>query len=297
MFGFLNLNKIKYQTSREAVNLVQSIVKPSKVGHAGTLDPLATGVLVVAVGPATRLVQHVQGLSKTYLAEFRLGFESDTEDVAGQIVEIPAAPVIQESEMKRVLPEFVGELPQTPPRFSALKIQGERAYRLARQGKTVELKPRIIEIFSLELVWFKYPEFCLKIHCGSGTYVRSLGRDIGTRLGSGAIMTGLVRTRIGNFLLEESLASDAIDQDVIDRNLLLPQDHLNELKQVRVSDEQLLPFANGCAWTPDHPIHEEQIAAVDQSNRLLAILKKRSEQQFTPNVNFANYWIERQTGL
>jgi tRNA pseudouridine55 synthase len=293
VFGFLNINKVKYQTSREAVNAVQRRVKPSKVGHAGTLDPLATGVLVIGVGPATRLTQYVQRIPKTYIADFRLGVESDTEDVAGQIKTVPDAPVVSERELVAVLPEFFGEIQQMPPTFSALMVQGERAYSLARKGVAVELKSRTIEIHHLQLIWFKYPDFQLEIRCGSGTYVRSLGRDIGRRLSSGAIMTKLVRTAIGGFLLPDSLPSDSITSEAIARHLIPPQFQLGDLKRVNVSDDQLERFANGCAWIPDREIDDEEVAAVDASDRLLAILKKRTVNRFTPNINFSNYWLKQ----
>ncbi len=134
MFGFLNVNKVKYQTSREVVNLVQRWVKPFKVGHGGTLDPMATGILVIGVGPATRLTQYVQRMPKTYVADFRLGFESDTEDVSGEIITVPGATQIEESTLAAILPEFIGQIEQHPPRYSALKIGGERAYALARKA-------------------------------------------------------------------------------------------------------------------------------------------------------------------
>ena len=135
MFGFLNINKPPHVTSRGAVNAIQKLIKPTRVGHAGTLDPLATGVLVLCVGPATRLTRFIQDQSKVYLADFELGVVSDTEDRYGKKQTIPSAPEVSADELTAILPTFIGEILQRPPAFSALKIQGKRAYTLARQGK------------------------------------------------------------------------------------------------------------------------------------------------------------------
>ena len=151
MIGFINSNKQPGQTSREAVNAVQRLVRPAKIGHCGTLDPLATGVLVVCVGPATRLTNLVHEASKTYIGDFRLGVSSDTEDIEGELVPLVDAPEITAAQIESVLPEFVGAIDQMPPKFSALKINGKRAYDLARQGKEVKLKSRQIQVSSLRL--------------------------------------------------------------------------------------------------------------------------------------------------
>ncbi len=155
------------------------------------------------------------------------------------------------------------------------------------------MSPRTIEVYSLKLTGFEFPDFQLEICCGSGTYVRSLGRDIGRRLASGAIMTGLRRTEIGNFGIAESLSSDSITPESIEQQLALPQLHLGQLKQVFVSDEQLPRFANGCAWTPSEPMDDDEVAAIDQAGRLLTILKRRRTDRYTPNLNFSHYWLQQ----
>src|SRR5206468_2581373 len=145
-------------TSRDVVNRVQRLVRPHKVGHAGTLDPQATGVLVLALGPATRLVEYVQQMPKTYQATFLLGRTSDTEDIAGTVVELPAPVVPTRAEIETAIPRFLGTIEQRPPAYSALKVAGRRAYELARRGDAVELAPRSIEVHSLEIVRYDYPE-------------------------------------------------------------------------------------------------------------------------------------------
>ena len=293
MFGFLNVDKAKHKTSRQIVTAVKKLCKPFKVGHAGTLDPLATGVLVVCVGPATRLTKFAQALPKTYVASFRLGFESDSEDVFGDIRELAEAPMVTAADIEAVLPEFVGEIEQVPPRFSALKVNGKRAYQLARKGTEFEMKPRTIFIEGLKLKSLNYPDFEIEIKCGSGTYVRSLGRDIGRRLGSGAIMTALQRSSIGSFAVENSLHSEDISLESIKRELIKPQQFIAGLDYVSVPNDQIERFVNGHVWVPEAPIEAQEVGAIDDSGRLLAILNRKAAESYTPKTNFSKYWLEQ----
>lgn len=290
LIGFINLDKQPGQTSRDAVNVVQRLVRPAKIGHCGTLDPLATGVLVVCVGPATRLTNLVQEASKTYVGDFRLGVSSDTEDIDGQVEPLVDAPVIAPAEIEAVLPEFVGQIEQMPPKFSALKVNGKRAYDLARQGKEVKLKPRQIQVHSLRLIGFDYPNFQLEIECGSGTYVRSLGRDIGARVGSAAIMTALQRTAIGSFSVANAVSAMDLNAHSISQHLL-PVDHcLDSLERVVINDAQARGLIDA---QPLHlPSHADfdRVIAVDRKDRVLAVLHRRDENIFTPKINFSKYW-------
>src|SRR5205823_5221065 len=147
---------------------VQRLVRPHKVGHAGTLDPLATGVLIVAIGPATRLVEYIQRMPKTYQGTFLLGRTSNTEDVEGAVVELPNAAVPMREEILAAIPRFLGTIEQRPPAFSALKIAGRSAYKLARRGEAIELAPRPVEIHAIDLLGYQYPELELRVRCGSG---------------------------------------------------------------------------------------------------------------------------------
>ena len=202
--GLLNLNKPVGMTSRQAVNVVQRLAGPAKAGHAGTLDPLASGVLVVCVGGATRLIEYVQRMRKRYVGTFLLGRQSITEDTEGDVTELPDAPVPNWQEIEAAAQRFVGRIEQRPPAFSALKVQGRAAYKLARQGKPVVLVPRPVDIHRIEIQSYEYPELVLAVECGSGTYVRSLGRDLAETLGTAAVMSALVRTSIGSHRLEEA---------------------------------------------------------------------------------------------
>ncbi len=296
MFGFLNINKPVDWTSRAAVNAVQKRVWPSRVGHAGTLDPLATGVLVVAVGPATRLAKYVQAMPKTYVAQFRLGLESDTEDVLGDIVDVADAKPVSANQLTAVLPEFVGTIMQVPPKFSALKVKGKRAYELARKGNEVKLAARQIEIYKIKLNRFEYPDFQITIDCGSGTYVRSLGRDLGRKLGSGAIMTGLARTAVGQFEVDAGISPDDLTLEQIQAQLISPQNGLPRFPRVYVPDDQAEKFANGHSWSPLTPLPSDEALAIDPSGRLLTILRQRSPGLFTPAINFSHYWLNNARG-
>ncbi len=217
--GILNIDKPAGITSRRVVDRVVKLTKQGrkrlKVGHAGTLDPIATGVLVVCVGPATRLIQYIQEQRKEYRVTFLLGRRSDTDDIEGEVVETPDVELVLREQIVSLLPRFIGTIEQVPPRFSAVHVDGERAYILARQGRDVDLQPRPVVVHRLEIVRFEYPELVLDIQCGSGTYVRSIGRDLGEALGCGAVMSALVRTRIGTFELENAVPFDELDDDTV----------------------------------------------------------------------------------
>ena len=243
--GLLNVHKPAALTSRQVVDHIQRLVHPAKVGHAGTLDPLATGVLLVCVGPATRLISRVQEGRKRYVGRFRLGQRSDTEDIDGEVVAGGDWSGVTRLQLEQLLPEFVGSILQTPPQISALKVGGQRAYKLARRGHVVDLKPRPVEVFSLELTEFEPPEFELRVECGSGTYIRSLGRDIGERLGCGAVMSTLCRTAIGRFRFEESVTLEALNATTLPAMLVPPQAVLPELPRRKLDPAEIVAVRQG----------------------------------------------------
>jgi tRNA pseudouridine55 synthase len=236
--GILNVAKPSGITSRQVVDRVARLVRPDKAGHAGTLDPLATGVLIVCVGKATRLIDCIHDLPKTYRAEFLLGRQSDTDDVTGQVVLLADAPNVTRETIEAVLPSFVGRIQQAPPRFSAVHVGGKRAYELARQGKDFELSPREVEVARIELLYFSYPMFEIAIDCGSGTYVRSLGRDIGKVLGSGAVLSALARIQIGPYRVEDAVELDDLNLETIGRHLLAPATAVEHLPKYRATVDE-----------------------------------------------------------
>ncbi len=243
--GLLNIHKPAALTSRQVVDRVQKLVYPAKAGHAGTLDPLATGVLLVCVGPATRLISRVQQGRKRYVGRFQLGQRSDTEDIEGEIVPAGDWSGVTRLQIEQLFPEFLGSILQTPPQISALKVGGERAYKLARRGVVVDLKPRPVEVFSLEMRDFQPPEFELQVECGTGTYIRSLGRDIGERLGCGAVMSGLCRMAIGPFRLEGAVSLDSLNVATLSAALVPPQAILPDLPCWKLDTDEIVAVRQG----------------------------------------------------
>ena len=291
MFGIVNLNKPVGWTSRDAVNRVQSLVKPAKVGHAGTLDPLATGVLVVCVGPATRLISHVQQQEKEYHATFLLGRTSPSDDIESEVTEIDDAVQPSLEEIVAQLPHLVGRIEQLPPKYCALKVDGKRAYELARRGEDVKLKSRPVEVYELKILSYDYPELQLVIRCGSGTYVRSIGRDLAESLGTGAVMSALVRTAIGNFRVADALDVEGLDAERITENLQSPLLAVPHLRQIELDQSQLRDIGNGRLIDVSHFASQsftdgDQVAAIDASGRLAAILVPKRQNMLGPAINF-----------
>ena len=175
MFGVININKPQGWSSRATLARVERLLRPVKVGHAGTLDPLAEGVLVACLGPATRLIEHVQRMPKEYRATFLVGRRSPSDDVDSEVELLVDPPTPTRAEIESLLPRFTGVIEQRPPAFSAVKIDGQRAYKLARRGREVETSLRKVEVYEILLERYDYPEVELSIRCSSGTYVRSIG--------------------------------------------------------------------------------------------------------------------------
>ena len=207
MDGFINVLKPTGLSSHDVVDIVRRIFKQKRVGHAGTLDPAAAGILPVALGRAARLVEYMEGADKSYRAEIAFGYATDTGDVYGEVIERVENPVLpSEEELRSVLGQFVGVITQTPPAYSAIKVGGQRAYDLARQGAAVEMRARTVRIDQLELVHADaaHARILVDVDCAKGTYIRSLCTDIGTALGLPATMRFLLRTRVGGFMLADS---------------------------------------------------------------------------------------------
>lgn len=210
MNGLLVIDKPAGLTSRDVVNRVQRwLPRKTKIGHTGTLDPLATGVLVVCVGAATRLADYVQAMGKTYVSRFRLGATSTTDDADGVITETPNAIPPTRDQIDSALSSFVGTIEQVPPSFSALKVEGRRAHDLARMGAEVPLVARTVRIDAIRVLAYDWPFLDVDIECGKGTYVRSIARDLGAKLGVGGLVQTLRRTRVGPFAAEQGVSPDA----------------------------------------------------------------------------------------
>lgn len=211
--GWIALDKPLGMTSTQAVAVVRRLLNAKKAGHAGTLDPLASGLLPLAFGEATKTVPYVVDGEKAYRFTVTFGIETDTDDSEGRIVsQSEARPT--EQQILAALPKFTGAITQVPPRYSAIKIDGERAYDLARGGETVELQPRIVEIHTLTLLSFDGQSVVLEAECGKGTYVRAIARDLGRALGCFGYVTALRRTRVGPFTEADAVTLASLEADV-----------------------------------------------------------------------------------
>jgi tRNA pseudouridine55 synthase len=202
--GTIAVYKPKGISSFGMIRKLRQMTGVKKIGHAGTLDPLASGVLVVGIGrEATRELHNSVQAGKEYLANIRLGIESTTDDEEGEKTEVNTEKIPSLEDIERVIPKFEGKIMQAPPAFSAVKIKGERAYKLAREGKDVVMNKRRVEVKKIELLKYKWPFLDLRIETGPGVYIRSLARDIGRELGVGGYLVGLERTRVGEFRIED----------------------------------------------------------------------------------------------
>jgi tRNA pseudouridine55 synthase len=289
--GLLNLHKPAGMTSRDVVNIVQRLVRPLKVGHAGTLDPLATGVLVVCVGTATRLIEFVQRMPKTYVGTFLFGRKSDTEDIEGRVIELadPPRPTFEQISLAAV--KLTGEIWQRPPAYSALKVAGRRAYELARKGKPVELKPRPITVHRLEInsyqYSYQYPVVVLEVQCGSGTYIRSLGRDLAESLGTAAVMSALNRTAIGNFQLENAVDPASLTAENLPRHLLPLMRAVEYLPRVDLTPQEVARLGHGLTIDKRNSLPEAaEYAGVSPTGELCSVLVPRGNTQLAPSLNF-----------
>jgi tRNA pseudouridine55 synthase len=258
MNGTLIIDKPEDWTSHDVVAKLRGILKTRRIGHAGTLDPFATGVLVVCTGVATRLMQFLVGLDKEYTATVRLGFATDTQDLTGKpISSLESSNGLTAAEVLRVLFEFQGEQKQLPPMFSAKKVGGERLHKAARAGIEVERQPSSINIYSLAMLddgaFTENPDgsrdFVMKVKCSSGTYIRTLAHDIGARLGVGAHLSALRRTAVGQFKIDRALSLTEIEQKkaegVIESAMIRPAETLSHLPGLRLNQELLKMLSHG----------------------------------------------------
>jgi tRNA pseudouridine55 synthase len=253
--GILVVDKPVGMTSHDVVEIIRKGTNIRRAGHTGTLDPRASGVLVVLIGPAVRLSEFVSASDKRYQAIIRLGGTTDTYDADGRFTGKNEAPVsVTETQFNDVLQHFVGEIEQTPPPYSAVKVQGRKAYEMARQGEEVELAPRKINVFHLEVLEWAPPEVVIDVHCSSGTYVRSLANDLGTELGCGAYLVGLRRTKSGRFSLREAT----------------PLRKLQEAFTVGNWYQYLIPAAEALAEWPAVELSPEEVDEVKHGHRVKA---------------------------
>jgi len=257
--GWLVIDKALNIGSTSVVSRLKHILKPAKIGHAGTLDPLATGVLPIALGNATKLIPYVMDGTKIYDFQVTWGSETETDDAEGQVTSTSSSRPT-EAEIRAILPSFIGVIEQVPPAYSALKVAGQRAYALARKGQEVQLSARAIKIEDLHLLRFNQDSADFRVVCGKGTYVRSLGRDIGRKLGCLGHITVLRRMACGPFRIEDSVSMEQVESGC---PVLPISSALKQMKAVDCTDTEQLRLQQG-----------QRLRISDFSSRLSAVTKE-----------------------
>ncbi|GAB4226763.1 MAG: tRNA pseudouridine(55) synthase TruB [Elainellaceae cyanobacterium] len=254
MQGFLNLNKPAGLTSHDCVARVRKLLRMKRVGHGGTLDPAATGVLPIALGRATRLLQYLRH-DKAYQATIRLGMQTTTDDLEGEILSETAVPWLALEQVQEALPQFQGTIQQIPPSYSAIQVGGKRLYELARAGAAVEAPVRTVEVNQIQVLDWRsgdFPELEVAIACGAGTYIRSIARDLGDRLKTGGTLANLIRTESSGFTLVDSLTLEALAEQIAAETFhpIPPETALHHLEAIVLSDAQAKRWSQGqrIAW-------------------------------------------------
>jgi len=285
--GFLNIYKTQGQSSYDVIRQLKKYVnRKTRLGHLGTLDPMATGVLPVAVGQATRIIPYLDDSIKEYVASMTTGAESDTQDAWGQLV-FTGEHKVDKDQLQDIVKEFTGRIRQIPPMYSAIHHEGKRLYELARQGIVVERAEREIEIHELKILEVIPGEYSCRIHlqvtCSKGTYIRTLCHDIGRKLGTGAYMSALERIRVGDFHLHNSFKIDELKDQVSLKDMLLPLDYpLTALPEVVIdSPESLHYLSHGNPFTIEQNLLPGKIKLYSVSGQLLAIAKTKPQENIT----------------
>ncbi len=278
--GILNVNKPSGITSFGVVAKVRELISEKHAGHAGTLDPLATGVLPVLVGKATRISEYFLELRKTYRAVIELGSTSDTYDAEGDMISRGDISGIDLGQIERALQSFKGEIIQIPPMFSAVKHEGKPLYELARKGIDVEQKPRKAVIYRIEIISYNSPLLTIDVECSKGTYIRSLANDLGEVLGCGAFLKSLVRTRYGEFDITETVTLEQLEEAVKQNNwqkFLYPIDFpLSDIPKVFLDSEKAEMVTHGIAVGLDgteQDLHGKRLRAYSPDGSFFAMLR------------------------
>lgn len=278
--GVIVVDKPIGMTSHEVVQVIRRGTGIRRAGHTGTLDPRASGVLIILVGPAVRLSEYISASDKRYQAVIRLGTTTDTYDADGRV--LSSADVhVTEQQFEEVLKGFIGEIEQVPPPYSAVKVNGRKAYEMAREGEEVDLAPRIITVYNLELLEWAPPEVVIDVYCSSGTYVRSLANDLGAKLGCGATLTGLRRTKSGRFTLRDAVPLRKLRDCFTDNSwyqyVIPAAEALSEWPAVELSNEQVDAIRHGHR-IPSEILPEQNMArGISEQGELVALLEFDTE--------------------
>ncbi|MFQ5340081.1 MAG: tRNA pseudouridine(55) synthase TruB [Anaerolineae bacterium] len=290
--GIFNLNKPAGMTSHDVVQAIRRASGERRVGHAGTLDPMATGVLLVCVGSATRVTEYLMEHPKQYRAEITLGITTDTLDAEGQVTHVADAVDVSRQDVEKALASFVGAIEQIPPMYSAVKKAGKKLYELAREGLTVEREPRQVEIRRLEITGWEPPRVTIDIECSKGTYVRALARDLGDVLGVGAHLSSLTRTASGRFALEDASDLDTAIEAIADgwwMLLIHPLDEaLLEYEALIVDQSTAERIRHGQMIDAPQPANTPYARAYSQDGRFIAIMRyEEPARRWQPHKVFA----------
>lgn len=292
MDGILNIHKQPGMTSHDVVQAARRILKEKRIGHTGTLDPMATGVLVLCVGKATRIAQYLEAGEKEYQAVMRLGQTTDTLDADGRILETRTYLPPGRAQVLKALEGFTGQIMQQPPAYSALKVAGVPSYKLARQGKAEPLKPRAVTISSIELLSFEDPLLSLAVRCSKGVYIRTLCADLGEVLRAGAHLTKLVRTRSGRFTLDHAVTLDRLAElaaaDALNEVLVSMDTALADFPLVTMNDADAgrILHGNRVPWQGEFQTNASLVRIHDAAGRLLA-LGKPVQGELKPEIVFS----------
>ncbi len=275
--GVLVIDKPTGMTSHDVVNIVRRGTGIRRAGHTGTLDPRASGVLVVLVGPAVRLSEYISASDKRYQAIIRMGTATDTYDAEGAFTRENTVVDITEEQFEAELKKFEGEVVQTPPAYSAVKVNGKKAYEMAREGKEVELEPRIIQVHHLEVLEWATPEVVIDVHCSSGTYIRSLANDLGEALGCGAYLVGLRRTKNGRFSLRDSVPlrklKEAFEAGDWYKYLIPAAESLSDWEAVELNPDEVETLRHGQRIKASGDTTAEMVRGISEAGELVALLK------------------------
>lgn len=272
--GFINVLKPVGCTSHDVVAMIKYAAGGARTGHIGTLDPAASGVLGIMVGPATKLARYFVDLDKRYRAEFTFGIETDTYDSEGAVVSRSAAPDVTMEGLEKALSALTGAIQMIPPPHSAVRVDGKRAYHLARAGKDAKLKPRTVSIYTMQLVRYhggQHPRAVVEIECSKGTYIRSLAQMLGEHLGCGAYMSGLVRTAVGTFDIRDSASLPDIQRAGVEPHLVSPKGALRDMPECELSDEALRKVQHGNAVPIEVPQQASEFCRVTDGRRLICV--------------------------
>ena len=254
MDGVIIINKQKNFTSHDVVNVIRKKLNIKKVGHTGTLDPNATGVLPILVGKATKISKYLIEHDKTYIATIKLGEKTDTGDNEGQVIEEKLVPPdLKKEDINNVLQSFLGKQKQVPPMYSAIKINGKKLYEYAREGKEVKLEAREIEIYKIQLLEYKNSKIKFEVECSKGTYIRTLCEDIAKKLGTVGYMEELQRTKVNNFKIGDSVLLDDITLENVEEDLIKIEEVFKEKDKIELDNKKLELFLNGVKLTYDLP--------------------------------------------